>query len=235
VLAIGRPAIGLACVVMSLCERARPRAAATTALCFLCNEDPSILRPWIEDERWYVVRNVVLVLGQIGGSEVVELLRLAADHPEPRVRREVVRALGSVSRAERTPMLIQQLSSRDPQLISATLQLLIRERHPRVVKVMLDRIEARDFENLTEGVQRAFIHALSEVADDDAVPALERMLMRDGGWFAMRTLTRDAAARILHRIGSERATAVLDAGLRSKTEAIRLACLAAMEQSRKSA
>ena len=234
-LAIGKPAVGLCCLVMSLCERARPRAAATTALCFLCNEDPSLLKPWLEDERWYVVRNVVLVLGQIGGSEVVELLREAANHPEPRVRREVVRALGSVSRAERTPLLIQQLSSRDPQLISATLQLLIRERHPRVVKVMLDRIEARDFENLTEGVQRAFIQALTEVADDDAVPALERMLTRDGGWFAMRTITRDAAARILHRIGSEKAMAVLEAGLRSKTEAVRLACLDAMQQARKSA
>jgi hypothetical protein len=234
-LAIGRPAVGLACMVMSLCERARPRAAATTALCFLCNDEPALLQPWIQDPRWYVVRNVVLVLGQIGGSGVVELLRQAADHPEPRVRREVVRALGSVSRAERTPILIQQLGTKDPQLISATLQLLIRERHPRVVKVLLDRIEARDFESLSEGVQHAFINALAEVADDAAVPALQRLLTRDGGWFAMRTPTRDAAARILHRIGSEAAMAVLEAGLRSKTQVIRLACLGAMEQPRKSA
>ena len=234
-LAIGRPAIGLACQVMSLCERARPRAAATTALCYLCNDDPMLLKPWLDDPRWYVVRNVVLVLGQIGGAGIVDLLRQAAEHPEPRVRREVVRALGSVPRAERTPLLIQQLGSRDPQLIAATLQLLVRERNPRVVKVMLDRIESRSFENLTDSVQRAFLGALAEVADDEAVPALERLLTRDGGWFAMRTLTRDAAARILNRIGTEKAAAVLEAGLRSKTEAIRLACLAAMEQGRKTA
>lgn len=232
-LAIGRPAVGLACMVMTLCERARPRAAATTALCYLCNDDPALLQPWLDDPRWYVVRNVVLVLGQIGGSATVDLLRQAAEHPEPRVRREVVRALGNVSRTERTPVLIQQLASRDPQLISATLQLLIRERHPRVIRVILDRIEARDFENLPEGIQRAFLGALAEVADDEAVPALERLLNRDGGWFAMRTMGRDAAARILNKVGTERAMAVLEAGLRSKTEAIRLACLAAMERTRR--
>lgn len=232
-LAIGTPAVGLACLVMSLCERARPRAAATTALCYLCSDDPGLLKAWLDDPRWYVVRNVVLVLGQIGGSAVVDLLRQAADHPEPRVRREVVRALGSVSRTERTPILIQQLASRDPQLISATLQLLIRERHPRVVRVILDRVESRDFDQLPEGIQRAFLGALADVADDEAVPALGRLLNRDGGWFAMRTLTRDAAARILHRIGSEKANAVIEAGLRSKTEAIRLACLAAMDQARR--
>jgi len=225
---IGIPGIGLTCTVMSQCTRQRPRAAATTALCYICGDQPQLLERWLLDRRWYVVRNVVFVLGQIGGSEIVDLLRLAAQHEEPRVRREVVKSLGNVSRAERTPVLIQQLASRDPQLLAASLNMLTRERNPRVVKAILQRIEARDFLDLTEDNQRAFLSALAEVADDDLVPALEGLLNRDAGWFAMRTIVRDSAARLLARIGTPRAKAVLDAGLRSRTEAVRLACMDAL-------
>jgi HEAT repeat protein len=232
---MGKPAIELAANVMSLCERARPRAAASTALCYVCGDQPELLRPLLHDSRWYVVRNAVMVLGEIGGAGVVELLRIASTHHEPRVLREVVRSLGSVSRAERTPVLIQQLSSRDPQLVSSALSMLIREPHPRITRAILDRIAARDFDNLTPDLQRAFINTLSEVADDATVPALEHLLMRDGGWFAMRTITRDAAARILQRVGTDRAIAVLERGLRSKTEAIRSACLSAMGRTKRAA
>jgi len=233
--AIGTPAIGLACLVMSLCQRQRPRAGAATALCYLCAEQPTLLEPWLADRRWYVVRNVVFILGQIGGAESAELLRIAAVHPDTRVRREVVKALGGVSRAERTPVLIQQLTARDPQLVSGALNMLSRERHPRVTKAIVDRIESKDFDTLGEDLQRAFMNALADVADDDTVPALEVMLTKNAGWFAMRTLARDFAARILCRVGTPRAMAVVEAGLRSRTEAIRQACMAAMAVNRNAA
>lgn len=229
VVALGRVGMPLAIEVMSLCERARPRAAATSALTYLCADEPRLLEPFLEDTRWYVVRNVVFVLGHIGGTPVLEMLRTASLHPEVRVQREVVRALGSVSRAERTPLLIQQLRSRDPQLLAATLHMLTRERNERVTRAIVDRIAQDDFADLTEENQRAFLGTLAEIADETTVPALERLLNRASGWFARRTLWRDAAARILQRIGNERALAILEAGLKSKSEPVRAACLAAME------
>jgi hypothetical protein len=229
---LGTPAVSFAMFALNHCERVRPRAAAVTALTYLCADDPQRLAQHLRDKRWYVVRNVVSILGQIGGSDVVDMLRMAAQHDELRVRREVVKALGSVSRLERQPVLIQMLKSDDAQLLSAALHMLTRERHPRVVKAILERVEARDFEDLTEENQRAFLGALGDIAEDDDVPDLERLLMKDGGWFARRTLWRDAAARILHRLGTPRARTVLEAGLRSRTEAIRQTCQAATSGSK---
>ena len=65
------------------------------------------------------------------------------------------------------------------------------------------------------------------MAEDEAVPALETMLHK-GGWFARHTLERVAAARTLRRIGTEKAMAVLETGLRARSEAVRTACLDAM-------
>jgi HEAT repeat protein len=222
--AIGPPAVDLTCAVLSTCTRTRARAVASTALTYLCGDDPTLLAPYMNDAHWYVVRNVVFVLGQIGGSKVVDLLRVAAQHPEPRVRRQVVMALGGVSRAERTPVLMSQLTTRDPQLLAATLGMLIREKNPRVVRAIFDRVAAPEFEDLPEVIQRALLNALGDVAEDDMVPDLERLLKR-GGWFSRPSLVRVGAARTLGRIGTEKAVAVLEAGLRSKHEAMRAACL----------
>lgn len=225
--AIGPPAVDLACAVLSTCTRARARAAASTALTYLCSDDPRLLAPHLDSPHWYVVRNVVLVLGQIGGSAVVDLLRSAAQHEEPRVRRQVVMALGSVSRAERTPVLMSMLGTEDPQLLAAALTMLTRDQNPRVVRAILERIASPRFDDLSEENQRALFNALSEMADDALVPDLEKLLRR-GGWLSRPSRVHIGAARTLRRIGTERAIAVLEAGLRAKNEQVRVACLDAL-------
>src|SRR5207244_13304829 len=87
-----------AVTALSFCVRVPARAAACTALSYVYGEDPAKLAPFLDDPHWYVIRNVVFVLGQIGGSAVVDMLRKAAQHSDPRVKRAVVQALGSVSR-----------------------------------------------------------------------------------------------------------------------------------------
>lgn len=225
--ALGKPAVGFTAAVMSRATKARSRAATCTALCYLCADEPMALAPWISDSRWHVVRNVVFVLGHIGGPEVVPLLQAVSRHPEPRVRRQLVHSLGSVPPEERIPILIGQLDSRDPQVLAAALNMLTREKDARVARAILDCIEATDFESRAEGNQRALFSALGEVADDGAVPALETLLNR-GGWFARRSFQRSVAARTLARINSEKAVAVLEAGLRARSEAVRSACIEAL-------
>ncbi len=225
--ALGKSAVDMACTVMSKSNQMRMRAAACAALCSLCSDEPDLIAPYLKDSRWTVVRNVVFVLGQVGGPRVLHLLRMAADHPELRVRRELVMALGSVPPGERVPMLVSQLESRDPVLLAATLDMLARDQDPRATCAILERIEAPDFESRGQDTQRAFFDALVEVADDSSVGALQGLLHK-GGWFARRTYARVAAARALRRIGSGRAMAVLEAGLRSTSEAVRAACLDAL-------
>lgn len=232
---VGPAAVQVASELMCRCARQRARAACVTALSYLAADDPAVLKPLLDDPRWFVVRNAVFVLGQVGGPGLADLLRPAALHEEPRVRREVVRALSSLTRAERTPLLVLQLDARDPQLVGAALAQLTREPSPRVSKAILERIEDPAFEDLPADLQRAFLGALAEIADQHTVPALGLLLNRNAGLFTMRSLVRDAAARILARVGGEDALRILEEGLRSKTEAVRLACLEAMSDGRSAA
>ncbi|NOT33343.1 MAG: HEAT repeat domain-containing protein [Candidatus Eisenbacteria bacterium] len=225
--AIGRPAVKFACAVMAKAQKSRTRAAACTMLTYLCTEDPEVLEPYITDSRWYVVRNVVFILGQIGGPAVVPMLEMASHHPEMRVRRAVVQALGNVPATDRVPLLFEQLGTRDPQLLAAALGMLARFRTPAIARAVLRQVEAPDFETRAEESQRALFNALGELGDDEIVPRLE-ILLHKGGWFARSTFERIAAARTLQRIGTQKAISALATGLRSRAEAVRNACLEAM-------
>ena len=225
--ALGPPALEFGCEVLARAGKARARAAACTALCYLCGEQPELLAPWLADSRWHVVRNIVFVLGLIGGPPVVPLLRAVVRHEEPRVRRQLVQALGSVPREDRIPILLDQLDTRDPQLLAAALNMLLRDKDPAIAAAILETISEPGFESRSENNQRVLFGALAEVADDAAVPPLEA-LVHKGGWFARRTPMRAAAARTLVRIGTPAALEALEAGLRSRSEAVRSVCLEAL-------
>jgi HEAT repeat protein len=174
-----------------------------------------------------VVRNVVFVLGQIGGAAVVPLLEVAARHPEPRVRHAVVTALGNCPPEARVPLLVAQLESRDPQVLATALHMLGRSKSPVVARAILRQIEDPSFARRSPDSQRSLFNALADCGDDEVVPSLETLLHK-GGWFAQPTLERTAAARTLARIGTEAALAALETGLRAHREAVRNACLEAL-------
>ena len=225
--ALGRPALDLGCAIMAGSNKPRTRAAACTMLCYLCSDNPDLLATYLGDSRWYVVRNAVFVLGQIGGTEVVELLQLAAQHPDPRVRRQVIQSLGNVPARDRLPILSQQLNTSDLRLLAATLHVLARHPGNETSRLLLHRLQAPDFETRDTDYQRMMFNTLAEMAQDDAVPALAAMVLK-GGWFARPSPQRVLAAQALHRIGSENALAVLEEGLRAGNDAVKSACLEAM-------
>ena len=67
--------------------------------------DPVVAR--LRDERWYVVRNAVSILGSAGGPSVVSRLAEVARHPAPEVRREVPEALANAGGPAGVPHLVQ--------------------------------------------------------------------------------------------------------------------------------
>ena len=63
------------------------------------------IRERLGNPQWYYVRNLCLILGEIGGPEVSpDLIRLL-DHNDSRVRREAIQALGKLRAQDAAPFL----------------------------------------------------------------------------------------------------------------------------------
>jgi HEAT repeat protein len=226
---VGAPALSLLVSVLANSGRSRVRAGATTALTYAFADDPSPLGTWLSDPRWHVVRNIVFVLGQIGGGEVVPHLAVAARHIDARVRRAAIHALGQVPHQLRRSVLLTQLDTTDGRQLAASLAMLAREPDVRVTEAILTRVRSAEFETRPEEHRIALLSALADVASDQALPALEELLLR-GGWFARRTAERTAAARALVRLATPAAREVLEQGLHHRSEAVREACDEALTQ-----
>jgi len=221
---LGEPAVDLLNLVLAESQSRRNRRMLAEAIADVCRDNPERLAPWIVDPRWFVVRNVVHILGWIGGPAIVGMLQAAARHPDPRVRQEVVAALGQVDPRLARPLLIRMLDGADTRLMTAVLHQLSATRDLGVARLLIQKIQAEDFEERSGDEKRAIYSALAGTADDAVLPDLDFELHK-GNWFSKNQEThRQAIARCIARIGTPAARAILARGLTSRRPPVRKAC-----------
>ncbi len=91
------------------------RKSLVDLLCSMAPAYVAELGVHVTDPRWYVARNVVKILGSTRSSSALPFLERTVRHPEPRVRREVVRALSVIPDRAAQELLVAALSDEDAQ------------------------------------------------------------------------------------------------------------------------
>ena len=220
----GEPAVDWLNQVLAESQNRRNRRLLAEAIADLCRDNPERLAPWLSDPRWFVVRNIVHILGWIGGNSIVGLLQGALRHPDPRVRHEVVAALGQVEAKLARPLLLRLLEGADTKLFTTVLHQLSMEKDVGVGRLLMTYLLQETFDQRPPEEKRAIYSALSAVGGDEIVTELE-VEMHKGNWFSRGQEThRQAVARCIARIGTPVARAVLERGVTSKRAPIRKAC-----------
>ena len=212
--------------VLAESEQTRVRRPLARTIAELLADRPEVLSAWAQDKRWYVVRNVVHILGWIGGERIVSQLEAVAAHPEPRVRHEVVAALHEAQRDRARPILVSMLPAAEPKLFGTILHQLGADFDPSVTALLLGLLADEGFSARSTEERRAVFIALA-TRGDAVVPALEAAL-NEGGLFSRRAEPdRPAIALCLARIGTPTARGTLERGLKSSRAVIRKACVIA--------
>jgi HEAT repeat protein len=102
--------------ILGDCEIRKIRYLLCRAISVIAKNEPERLHHFIQDKRWFFVRNIVMILGMMSNPAGVPLLRQAASHSEDRVRREVARSVGRIRSADGLDIL-QQLIEDDNKLV----------------------------------------------------------------------------------------------------------------------
>jgi HEAT repeat protein len=221
---LGDPGVDWLNLVLAESQNRRNRRLFAEAIAHMCRDNPERLAPWMSDPRWFVVRNVVHILGWIGGNSIIPMLQGAIRHSDPRVRQEVVTALGQVDPRMARPLLLRMLDGADTRMLSAVLHQLSANRDPGVARLLLSHLQAETFEERPHEERRAIYSALSAIGGDEIIADLEAEVHR-GNWFSRnQEVHRQAVARVIARIGTPLARKVLERGMQSKRAPVRKAC-----------
>jgi len=221
---LGAPGADWLMRVLAESQQQRARRPLAKTVAEVIHDNPERLAPWLSDGRWYVVRNVVHILGWIGGAEIAGLLGVAARHPEPRVRQEVVAALAQVPLELARPILLELMESCGSRLFCAALHQLSAAREPGVARRLLGYAQVPNFGERPLEEKHAIYSALAATATDELLPGLELELHK-GNWLS-RGLDqhRHAIARCIGRVGTAAARVALEQGARSRRAQVRQAC-----------
>jgi len=189
-----------------------------------------VLLKRLDDSSWFLVRNVALLLGEIGGQGLVDPLSGLLQHPEPRVRREAASALGKIGGSRAVASLRQAIL--DPEVGTVAARVLGEIDRENTVALFSKRVAKTGWLFPNVRSTREAIAILGEMEAVEAVPVLRKILYR-GMWlpFSAGDTLRTQAAQALHRIGKPDALEALRRGGRSIRRVVRDTCLTLAERS----
>lgn len=212
------------CGLLGDLSSSKPRRIICDALSKVGRNSIELMTPFLEDRRWYLVRNIVYILGRIGNPEAVPYLGKALSHSDVRVRREALQALGFIGGSGAMKYMMDSLDDRDPKIRGIAALNLGRMGEDALAPLM-ERMLSKEFQKKELQEIRAFFKAVAMIRSNDSIPALYSFL-EGKKWFgrAKADEIRSCAIDTLVRIGTDEAREVLEVGMDSRDEFVREKC-----------
>ncbi len=191
----GRPVADKLVERLSEEENPNRRRMLIDVLGSIARIDPEPLLSYLGDSRWYVVRNLAMILGKSGRPEVAGRVKSLMRHDDHRVRVEALRALPPLLGDASVTTTLAGLSDEHPRVRQASLALLRNSEHPRVEDALLAAFAASmDGEELDRLADVLMRRGSAKVLAGLADHANRRVLLSAGA-----RVRREAARRALER------------------------------------
>ena len=180
-------------------------------------------RRLLADPRWYVVRNMVLLLRRVQDRSAMSEIRKCADHPDLRVRLEAIRALFAFDSKVPRDLLARTIHHPDPRLAEAAVLLTGQHGITQAIDLLVEILLRWDFLGRRRSLRLKALRALADLADPAVLPRLGRFFHE---WpFPLVALEeRRAAYRFLHSYDAAARASWVARGQKSRDPVIRDIC-----------
>lgn len=158
-----------------------------------------VAHKYLQDERWYVVRNICGALSELKDPDLADHIVPALEHPDPRVQQAALKALIHSRTVRAAPVLAASLSKLAPSVAAHALDELMFLRHPKTVGPLCDFVRTS---GSNVAAAKKAIHILANIDDDEALQALATICRND-------RLDKDIGRAALHVLTSNRSSEAL--------------------------
>ena len=134
----------------------------------------------LDDERWALVRNLLIVLGKNIGPYNLKAIHKQLGHPHPKVRLEAVRNLLSCNPATANRQLLKELNDPDPEAQLAAVQVADLSRDPKVLAILHKQLGSTVDNNVELELKIEIVRTLTRIGNQESLPVLRRVLQKQG-------------------------------------------------------
>ncbi|WP_447980664.1 HEAT repeat domain-containing protein [Candidatus Nitrospira bockiana] len=217
------------CMLMANLKHKVHRMMVCEVLATHAKANPLVLVKGLNDSRWYVVRNLVYIMGKVGGEHLLKHLEPLVRHPDTRVRKEVLRTMKAVSPSGKVDPFVAFLNDPEESVRLSALKIVSAGEYKTAFKTWVPIVTSPSFADRSVSEKRALFHAMRLASGDENVPYWRQLVTRRA-WRNRKLHEETAvlAAEALGALGTADAVEALRAGRKRFNRAIRRACETAL-------
>lgn len=183
---------------------------------------------FLSDQRWFVVRNMIVLLRTVNDRTSLAEIRRCARHSDLRVRLEAIKSLLTFEPSVTQTLLQEALHDPDPKLAESAVALVGSYGIREAVDPLLEILSGRDVFGARKPLRIIALKALGDLAEPSALPRLEKFFREPFLPWPSKEERRAAFESLssyppLHRIP------LAERGLRSRDPEIRALCQQMLE------
>jgi HEAT repeat protein len=180
-------------------------------------------RRLLADPRWYVVRNMVLLLRRVQDRSAMDEIRRCADHSDLRVRLEAIRALFAFDSKVPRDLLARTIHHPDPRLAEAAVLLTGQHGITDATDLLVEILRRWDLLGRRRSMRLKALRALADLGDSAVLPRIAHFF-REWPIPIVAREERRAAYRLLGSYDEAARAPYVAQGERSRDAMIRDIC-----------
>ncbi len=135
---------------------------------------------YLDDDRWYLVRNLLIILGKNIDQQSMKAVQQLTRHSHPKVRMEAINCLFFCNPATANRQLLNELGSDDPETLLAAVEIADRSHNLEVLEILHKNLNIEPANSLELEIKRQIVKTLTRIGNHNSLPILRRILQKHG-------------------------------------------------------
>jgi HEAT repeat protein len=183
----------------------------------------SVILENLNDSQWYIVRNMVTILGSMGMPDLAPHVAGTLSHPDVRVKKEAIKALSRLDHPFAVSALGELCFHAEESVALTAIAALSSKKEPEAVLALYRRAVRKNMFYPTFRLSHEAIDSLRAIGTDEALTALDEII-RMKVIFPLRRFRemKMHALRAIAKVGSDRSRETMRRYLTDEDEALRI-------------